>query len=97
MMFIIFYSLCGCIFYKDNIHDKKYILHNNNAIFNKNNYTKLKETLKSNWIIIYTCSSNECSNKLTNYVRRTTQLKYLTIKNIININILLPYYNYDDY
>ena len=46
-------------------------------------------------IIIYTCSSNECSNKLTHYVRRETQLKYLTIKNIININILLLYYNYD--
>ena len=55
----------------------------------------MKETLKSNWIIIYTCSSNECSNKLTNYVRIATQLKYLTIKNIININVLLQYYNYD--
>ena len=48
-------------------------------------------------IIIYTCSLNECSNKLTNYVRIATQLKYLTIENIININILLQYYNYDDY
>ena len=57
----------------------------------------MKETLKSNWIIIYTCSSNECTNKLTNYVRRATQLKYLTIENNSNINVLLPYYNYDDY
>ena len=57
----------------------------------------MKETLKSNWIIIYTYSSNEYANKLTNYVRRATQLKYLTIENISNINILLPYYNYDDY
>ena len=57
----------------------------------------MKETLKSNWIIIYTCSLNEYVNKLTNYVRRATQLKHLTIENIININILLPYYNYDDY
>ena len=57
----------------------------------------MKETLKSNWIIIYTYSSNECANKLTNYVRRATQLKYLTIENNSNINVLLPYYNYDDY
>ena len=97
MMFSTFYWLCCCILDKNNVHDKEYIIHNNNDIFNKNNYTKLKETLKSNWIIIYTCSSNEYANKLTNYVRRATQLKYLTIENIININILLPYYNYDDY
>ena len=57
----------------------------------------MKETVKINWIIIYTCSLNECVNKLTNYVRRATQLKYLTIENNSNINILLPYYNYDDY
>ena len=48
-----------------------------------------KETIKSNWIIIYTCSSNEYTNKLTNCVRRATQLKYLTIENISNINVLL--------
>ena len=57
----------------------------------------MKETVKINWIIIYTCSLNECVNKLTNYVRRETQLKYFTIENNSNINVLLPYYTYDDY
>ena len=57
----------------------------------------MKETLKSNWIVIYTCSSNECANKLTNCVRRETELKYLTIENISNITVLLQYYNYDNY
>ena len=97
MMFSIFYSLCGCIFDKDNVNDNKYIIKNNNAIFNKNNYIKLKETLKRNCIIIYTYSSNEYANKLTKCVRITTQLKYLTIENISNITVLLLYYNYNDY
>ena len=96
-MFNIFYLLCGCIFEKDNVHYKEYIIHNNNSIFNKNNYKKWKETLKRNWIIIYTYTENEYDNKLTNYVRRATQLKYLTIENISNITVLLQYYNYDDY
>ena len=43
MMFNIFYSLCGYIFDKDNVHGKEYIIQNNNTILNKNNYKKLKE------------------------------------------------------
>ena len=46
MMFIIFYSLCGCIFDKNNVNDNKYIIQNNNAIFNKNNYIKLKRNIE---------------------------------------------------
>ena len=96
MMFSNFYNYV-VVYLTKIMYMTKNKLQNNNSIFNKNNYTKLKETLKSNWIIIYTCSLNEYTNKLTNCVRRTTQLKYLTIENISNINVLLLYYNYDDY